>query len=38
MKINIIDSIMGSGKTTSVINYINNSGNDEKFIYVRQLY
>lgn len=34
MKINIIDSIMGSGKTTSVINYINNSGNDEKFIYV----
>lgn len=34
MKINVIDSIMGSGKTTSVINYINNNTNNNKYIYV----
>ena len=33
MKINVIDSIMGSGKTTWAINKINNSIND-KFIYI----
>ena len=33
-KVKIVDSIMGSGKTASVINMINKSGDDEKFIYV----
>lgn len=34
MKINIVDSIMGSGKTTAAINYINNAPDDVKIIYV----
>ena len=34
MKINIVDSIMGSGKTQAAINYMNNSNDDEKFLYV----
>lgn len=34
MKANVIDSIMGSGKTTSVINYINNNINNNKYIYI----
>ena len=33
MKINIVDSIMGSGKTQAAINYMNNS-EDKKFLYV----
>ncbi len=33
-KIKIIDSIMGSGKTESIINKINNSNKDENFIYM----
>jgi len=32
-KVNIVDAIMGSGKTMSIINYINNSFN-EKFIVI----
>jgi len=34
MEINIIDSIMGAGKTSASINYINSSSNDKKFMYV----
>jgi len=34
MQVNIIDSIMGSGKTTAAINYINKSDSTKKFIYV----
>ena len=34
MKVNIVDSIMGSGKTQAAINYINNSSEQEKFLYV----
>lgn len=33
-KVKIVDSIMGSGKTASVINMINGAGHNEKFIYV----
>lgn len=33
-KIKIIDSIMGSGKTESIINKINSSNKDENFIYI----
>jgi len=34
VKIKVIDSIMGSGKTTFIINMINNSSEDERFIFV----
>lgn len=34
MQVNIIDSIMGSGKTTAAINYINNSEPSKRFMYV----
>lgn len=34
MKVNIVDSIMGSGKTSSIINYINDSDPDKKFLYI----
>lgn len=34
MKINIVDSIMGSGKTQAAINYIKNSDDMTKFLYV----
>lgn len=34
MKVNIVDSIMGSGKTSSIINYINESDSDKKFLYI----
>ena len=34
MKINIVDAIMGSGKSTAAINYINSSDNSKKFIYI----
>lgn len=30
----IVDSICGSGKTQSMLNYINNSGDDEHFLYI----
>ena len=33
-KVTVIDSIMGSGKTTSAINMINNSSDDIRFIYI----
>ena len=33
-KVTVIDSIMGSGKTTSAINMINNSSDDVRFIYI----
>lgn len=32
--VKIVDEIMGSGKTTAAINFINNSDEDEKFIYI----
>lgn len=34
MKVNIIDAIMGAGKTSSAINFINNSDEDVKFLYI----
>lgn len=34
MQVNIVDSIMGSGKTTAAINYINASDNECRFMYV----
>lgn len=33
-KITVVDSIMGSGKTSKIINYINESNRDDKFIYI----
>lgn len=33
-KIKVVDSVMGSGKSTAAINYINNSADDEKFLFV----
>ena len=32
--VNIVDAIMGVGKTTSAINYINKSNTDVKFLYI----
>lgn len=32
--VNVVDMIMGSGKTSAAINYINSSSDDEKFIYI----
>lgn len=34
MKIKVVDSIMGSGKTSAAINMINDSDDDTKFIYI----
>lgn len=34
MEINIVDAIMGSGKTSAAINYINASEDSRKFIYI----
>lgn len=34
MKINIIDAICGSGKTSAAINFINSSSNDQHFLYI----
>ncbi|SEI14496.1 hypothetical protein SAMN05192559_12119 [Halobacillus karajensis] len=33
-KINVIDSIMGSGKTSWAIQYMNNSPRHKRFIYI----
>lgn len=32
--VRIVDEIMGRGKTSSAINFINKSGSDEKFMYI----
>jgi hypothetical protein len=34
MKVNVIDAIMGVGKTSAAINFINNSDDDVKFLYI----
>ena len=34
MNITVIDSIMGSGKTTWAIDYMNKAPADQKFIYI----
>lgn len=34
MKVNVIDAVMGTGKTGAAINFINNSDNDVKFLYI----
>lgn len=34
MIVNVVDSIMGSGKTSAAINYINNAPDDVKIIYI----
>lgn len=34
MEINIVDAIMGSGKSSAAINYINASDDSKKFIYI----
>lgn len=34
MKINIVDAICGSGKTSAAINFINNSPDDIRFLYI----
>lgn len=33
-KVNIVDAIMGAGKTQSIMNYINQSDEDEKFLVI----
>lgn len=33
-KVNIVDAIMGAGKTQSIMNYINQSSEDEKFLVI----
>nr|DAN13853.1 MAG TPA: Cas system-associated protein [Caudoviricetes sp.] len=33
-KVNIVDAIMGAGKTQSIMNYINASDDDEKFLVI----
>lgn len=33
-KIKVVDSVMGSGKSTAAINYINDAGDNEKFLFV----
>lgn len=33
-QVKVIDAVCSSGKTTSIINYINSSCNEEKFIYI----
>lgn len=32
--IKVVDSIMGSGKTSAAINLMNNAGNDQNFIFI----
>ena len=32
--VNIVDAPCGQGKTLSAINYINNSNDDERFLYI----
>ena len=34
MKVKVVDSIMGSGKTSAIINMINKSDREDKFIYI----
>lgn len=34
MKINVVDAIMGAGKTSASINFINESDEDVKFLYI----
>ena len=34
IKVNVVDAIMGVGKTTSAINFINKSSPDVKFLYI----
>lgn len=34
MKVNVVDALMGNGKTSSAINFINKSDNDVKFLYI----
>lgn len=34
LKINIVDAICGSGKTSAAINYINQSADETKFLYI----
>ncbi len=33
-KVNIVDAIMGAGKTSAIINHINSSDEDEKFLVI----
>ena len=34
MEINVVDAIMGAGKSTAAINYINASDDSKRFIYI----
>jgi hypothetical protein len=34
MKVNVIDALMGCGKTSAAINFINESDDDVKFMYI----
>ena len=34
MTVNVVDSIMGSGKTTAMINSINNANKEQKFMFI----
>ena len=34
MQVNIVDAIMGTGKTSAAINYINSSDDDIRFLYI----
>lgn len=35
--INIVDAVMGAGKTSAAINYMNNNQNQERFLYITPL-
>jgi len=34
LKVNIVDALMGTGKTSAIINHINQSNNDTKYLYI----
>ena len=34
MQIQIVDQVMGAGKTSAIINMINDSDDDTRFIYI----
>ena len=34
MQVNVIDAIMGTGKTSAAINFINKSNDETKFLYI----
>lgn len=37
MELNVVNALMGQGKTSAAINYINNAAEDEHFIFVLRI-